>query len=143
MTNAFQQDGEGDSRSHRQQSRLDGRLVALRVFSTVFGTCDVRLTDVEDQLTPVQIAEILIEGSPKAYIKTGGSGRKVLVAFCGDCGTALYSTKRDTESPLNLRIGAIKQRRELIPKMQGFCGSGMPWAMNIEGIHKVPESDRP
>ena len=84
-----------------------------------------------------------IKGSPKTYIKTGGSGGKVLVAFCGDCGTALYSTSNDTEGPLNLRIGAIKQRRELIPKMQGFCGSGIPWATNIDGIHKIPEPDRP
>ena len=83
---------------------------------------------------------IRIEGSPKIYIKTGGSGRKVLVAFCGDCGTALYSTKSDAEGPFNLRIGAIKQRRELIPKMQGFCGSGMPWATNIDGIRKIPET---
>ena len=86
---------------------------------------------------------VRIEGSLKTYIKTGGSGKKVLIAFCGDCGTALYSTKSDTEGPFNLRIGAIKQRRELIPKMQGFCGSGMPWATNIDGIDKIPEPDRP
>jgi hypothetical protein len=85
---------------------------------------------------------IQIEGSPKTYIKTGGSGRKVLVAFCGDCGTALYSTKSDTDAPLNLRIGAIKQRDELVPKMQGFCGSAMPWATNIDGIHKIRDPDR-
>jgi hypothetical protein len=86
---------------------------------------------------------VRVEGSPKTYIKIGGSGRKVQVAFCGDCGTALCSTPSDTaEGPLNLRIGAIKQRRELIPKMQGFCGSGMPWATNIDGIKKIPEPDR-
>lgn len=82
-----------------------------------------------------------MQGSPKTYIKIGGSGRKVHVAFCRDCGTALYSTKNNAEGPFNLRIGAIKQRGELIPKMQGFCGSGMPWATNIDGIHKVPEPD--
>ena len=87
--------------------------------------------------------KVRIEGSPNTYIKTGGSGRKVLVAFCGGCGTALYSTSSDTEGPLNLRIGAIKQRGELIPKMQGFCGSGLPWATNIDGIHKIPEPDSP
>ncbi len=81
-------------------------------------------------------------GVPKTYVKIGGSGRKVLVAFCGDCGTALYSTKSATEGPFNLRIGAIKQRGKLVPKMQGFCGSGMPWATNIDGIHKIPEPDR-
>ena len=82
-----------------------------------------------------------LEGAPKTYVKTGGSGRKVLVAFCGDCGSALYSTS--DERNFNLRIGAIKQRDKLIPKAQGFCGSGMPWATNIDGIHKIPEPDRP
>ena len=77
----------------------------------------------------------------KIYVKTGGSGRKVLVAFCGDCGSAIYSTK--DERNFNLRIGAIKQRDKLLPKAQGFCGSGMPWATNIDGIHKIPEPDRP
>ncbi len=85
---------------------------------------------------------VKIKGSPKTYIKIGGSGREVMVAFCGDCGTALYSTKSETDSPINLRIGAIRQRGELIPKMQGFCGSAMPWASNIGGIHKIPEPDR-
>ena len=83
-----------------------------------------------------------IDGPRKTYTKIGGSGREVQVVFCGDCGTALYSTKNEIEGPFNLRTGAIKQRRELIPKKQGFCGSGMPWASNIEGIHKVPESGR-
>jgi len=83
-----------------------------------------------------------LEGTPKTYIKTGGSGREVRVAFCGDCGTALYSTKNDIEGPFNLRVGAIRQRSGLIPKMQGFCGSGMPWAANIEGIRRIPEPDR-
>ncbi|NKC02172.1 MAG: GFA family protein [Pseudomonadales bacterium] len=85
---------------------------------------------------------VRIAGAPKTYVKTGGSGKKVTVAFCGDCGTALYSTKGATNSPLNLRVGAIKQRAQLIPKMQGFCGSAMTWAMNIDGIHRVPEPDK-
>ena len=83
-----------------------------------------------------------LQGTPKTYAKTGGSGRKVLVAFCGDCGSALYSTKDETEGPFNLRVGAIQQRRELVPKAQGFCQSGMPWATNIDGIHRIPEPDR-
>ncbi len=84
-----------------------------------------------------------LQGTPKIYPKTGGSGLTVLVAFCGDCGSALYSTKDDVEGPFNLRVGAIKERDKLIPKAQGFCASGMPWATNIDGIHKIPEPDRP
>ena len=81
-----------------------------------------------------------LEGAAKIYTKIGGSGKKVLVAFCGDCGTALYSTKNDTEGPFNLRLGAISQREKLTPKMQGFCRSAVAWATNIADIHKVPES---
>ena len=76
-----------------------------------------------------------LQGAPRTYAKIGGSGGKVHVAFCEDCGTALYSTK--DEQHFNLRVGAIRQRNQLIPKAQGFCDSGMPWATNIEGIHKI------
>ena len=81
----------------------------------------------------------LKSGAPKTYIKTGGSGRKILLAFCGDCGTALYSTAAEKAETFNLRIGAIKQRGALIPRAQGFCRSAMPWAMNIDGIRKIPD----
>ena len=91
----------------------------------------------------VRPQDLRLRGSPKTYIKTGGSGRKILVAFCGDCGTALYSTSAETAETFNLRIGAIKQRRELIPRAQGFCRSAMPWAMNIDGIRKIPDPPQP
>lgn len=87
----------------------------------------------------VRLAEFKLRGTPKTYSKTGGSGRKVLVKFCGDCGSALYSTSSETAETLNLRVGAIKQRHALIPKAQGFCRSAMPWAMNIDGIRKIPD----
>ena len=86
----------------------------------------------------VRLVDFRLRGAPKIYSKTGGSGRKILVAFCGDCGSALYSTAEMGET-LNLRIGAIKQRHALIPKAQGFCRSAMPWAMNIDGIRKIPD----
>ncbi len=86
--------------------------------------------------------QVRFEGSPKTYVKIGGSGKKVRVAFCGDCGSAIYSTSGETAGPFNLRVGVIKQRRELTPKAQGFCQSGMPWATNIDSIHRIPETDR-
>jgi len=87
----------------------------------------------------VRPEDFRLQGTPKTYVKTGGSGRKVLVAFCGDCGSALYSTSAEVARGFNLRIGAIKQRRELVPKSQGFCRSAVSWAMNIDGIRKIPD----
>lgn len=86
----------------------------------------------------VPAENIRLNGVAKTYTKKGGSGKDVHVAFCGDCGAALYSTSGNAER-FNLRVGAMKQRRDLVPKAQGFCGSGMPWAMNIDGIRKIPE----
>lgn len=81
----------------------------------------------------------LTAGEPKIYIKTGGSGRRGALAFCPDCGAALYSTSADDPQRYNLRLGAIAQRAQLVPKLQGFCGSAMPWAWDIRDIPQVPE----
>ena len=80
---------------------------------------------------------VKIEGTPRMYIKTGGSGRPVQLAFCGTCGTALFSTRGEQDSPFNLRTGAIRQREALVPKMQGFCDSAQSWANNLGEIRKV------
>ena len=76
-----------------------------------------------------------LTGEPKAYIKTtGDSGIPRRVAFCPNCGSALYSTTVETPTRYNLRIGGVTQRAQLVPKLQGFCRSAQPWAMDIRDI---------
>ena len=89
---------------------------------------------------PVKPENFSLTGTPTEYVKTGGSGRKVVVAFCGVCGTSLYSTALATEerARFNLRLGWIAQRAELPPKRQGFCDSALPWAFDIRNVEKVP-----
>jgi hypothetical protein len=77
-----------------------------------------------------------LSGVPKRYLKIGSSGAEVVTAFCGDCGSALYSFKEGSDV-VNLRIGAISQRAQLAPMVQGFCDSALPWAFDINGIDKV------
>jgi len=73
-------------------------------------------------------------------VKTARSGNKRLLAFCPDCGSALYSTSLEAiRRYFMLRLGAIKQRAQLTPKSQGFCSSAMPWAMDIARIPQSPE----
>ena len=87
----------------------------------------------------VPLGDVQVKGNPTFYTKIGGSGQEVFSAFCGTCGTALYSTKNLAEGPVNLRIGVLNQRNELTPKMQGFCSSSLAWTTDLESIHKVPE----
>ena len=87
---------------------------------------------------PVTKENFSLKGEPKLYVKTGDSGNRVATAFCGECGAAMYTMGLEGDW-FNLRLGAVKQRAELPPKLQGLCRSAMPWPMNISGVAKVPE----
>jgi hypothetical protein len=83
---------------------------------------------------PVRSEDLVLRGSPKVYVKTADSGNKRALAFCGNCGSALYSTTVESPRVYMLRVGAIAQRALLAPKRQGFCRSALPWAMDIRSI---------
>jgi hypothetical protein len=89
---------------------------------------------------PVLAANFTVRGEPKVYLKTAESGRRRALAFCAECGTALYSTSVEEPRAFNLRLGAVRQRAQLPPQAQGFCRSAMPWAMDITGVRKIGEA---
>lgn len=88
----------------------------------------------------------LLSGKPKIYVKTtADSGNKREQTFCPDCGSPLYSRAADrpmaTQAPapgapvpmLGIRAGTLKQRAQLSPKVQYFCRSAQPWAIQAAG----------
>jgi len=85
---------------------------------------------------PVRIEAFSLVGTPKTYVKVGDSGRSVTTAFCPTCGSSLFSQPAGG-GYFNLRLGAVRQRAELPPKLQGFCGSAMPWGMDISGVRRA------
>jgi hypothetical protein len=92
---------------------------------------------------PVKAENFILRGEPKTYVKTADSGNKRLLAFCANCGSALYSTTVESPALFNLRMGAIRQRAHLPPKSQVFCRSAMPWATDISDIPQIPDRVRP
>lgn len=82
-------------------------------------------------------ASFVLHGEPRIYLKTADSGRQRAHAFCPDCGTPIYAAApRDTPS-YSLRIGTLRQRRELgLPKRQIWCASAVPWAV-LDGVPKL------
>jgi hypothetical protein len=88
---------------------------------------------------PAATSDLHLTGTPRIYEKIGGSGEAVRTAFCATCGTALYSCKGETPPFVFLRTGAIRERAELVPRAQGFCGSAMAWATDLTCIPVVPE----
>lgn len=80
----------------------------------------------------------LLTGQPKAYVKTADSGAKRRHSFCPNCGTPVCATA-DTENPssYSLRVGCLKQRRQLPPRRRIWCRSALDWAQNVSGVPAV------
>ena len=88
----------------------------------------------------------LRSGELKIYVKTGDSGTKRQQAFCPECGTPIYSTSTG-EGPKvhSIRVGTIRQRRDLAPKMQWWVRSAQRWIGEVGSLPHVetqPAFDR-
>jgi hypothetical protein len=59
-------------------------------------------------------------------------------AFCGACGSPLYSTTvGEGVQPLYmLRVGILRQRDQFVPKRQIWCRSAQPWLAKIADVPK-------
>ena len=84
----------------------------------------------------------LLSGEPRIYIKTAESGNKRAHGFCPNCGTPLFATTETNRAIYGLRVGSIKQRAQLRPRVQGWYRSAQPWAQDISGLPKH-EKQRP
>ena len=79
----------------------------------------------------------LLCGEPKIYIKTAESGNKRAQAFCQDCGTPLWATTPTDQQVYGLRVGAIKERDQLIPKRQVWGRSAQGWLSQLASITRL------
>jgi hypothetical protein len=77
----------------------------------------------------------LLTGDLTEYEKVAESGRVRQLSFCPTCGTRIYArTKSDPNAFFGLRVGSIRQRAELTPKVQVWCGSALPWVSDMSEI---------
>ena len=80
---------------------------------------------------------VLLSGRPTEYRKKADSGNIRPQGFCPQCGTALYSTSVDDEpKAYNVRVGALRQRNELVPRRQLFVRSRQAWVNDLDSISK-------
>ena len=61
---------------------------------------------------------VMRTGQPKIYIKIAESGNQRAHAFCGNCGAQIYSAAPKDPQVYAVRVGTLKQRRELPAKNQ-------------------------
>jgi hypothetical protein len=80
----------------------------------------------------------LLSGELKTYIKTGESGTKRPQSFCPECGTPIHSgTLGDGPKVHVIRVGTIRQRDQLVPRLQLWCRSSQGWLGNLSFIPKL------
>ena len=52
----------------------------------------------------------MLQGDPGRYVKHGDSGAARVHAFCGDCGSPVFSCAPENPQSYTLRLGALRQR---------------------------------
>ena len=82
----------------------------------------------------------LLSGELKIYVKTAESGNKRQQSFCPECGTPIYAAGVE-EGPKNygIRVGSIRQRAELTPKLQVWSRSAQHWLPDLQEIKKLEQ----
>lgn len=80
-----------------------------------------------------------ITGTPRIYVKRGDSGARRAQAFCATCGSPIYAASADETPPkvYNIRVGTVRQRSQLVPKVQIWCRSEQPWLPELGAIRKA------
>jgi hypothetical protein len=77
----------------------------------------------------------LLTGTLKEYEKTADSGRIRQLSFCPECGTRIHArAKGNPKAFFGLRVGTIRQRASLEPKIQYWCNSALPRTSDLSEI---------
>ena len=83
---------------------------------------------------------VLRSGHVMEYRKTADSGAVRPQAFCPHCGTPIYSTSvGDDPKAYNVRVGALLQRNELVPRRQVFVRSQQAWVNDLSSNPEIRE----
>ncbi|MGA8817618.1 MAG: GFA family protein [Xanthobacteraceae bacterium] len=88
---------------------------------------------------PVPGASFKMTGQPITYLKTtADSGRPRVQAFCGKCGSPIYSTTEGdgVQPSYTVRVGILRQRDQLAPRRQQWFRSARPWVTELASVPK-------
>ncbi len=80
-------------------------------------------------------------GRLTSYVKIADSGARRRHSFCSACGTPVHATA-DTDTPptYSLRVGCLKQKADLPPRLRIWCDSALAWAQDVSAVPGVPRS---
>ena len=80
----------------------------------------------------------LVRGEPTHYAKTADDGSQRLQAFCGNCGSPLYSAPPAGErGGFGIRVGSSDQRDQLVPRQQFWARSAQAWVQDLSAMPRI------
>lgn len=80
----------------------------------------------------------LLSGELKRFYKIAESGARRALAFCPECGTQIYGSSDATDPDmLSLRVGTIRQRNQLLPRLQTWRRSALTWVDDLASVDAV------
>ena len=81
----------------------------------------------------------MLSGEPTIYVKTtADSGNPRAQAFCPKCGSPIYSTTPGDgpKQSYMVRVGTLRERGQLSPKMQNWFRSAQPWVTALASLRR-------
>ncbi len=80
----------------------------------------------------------LLTGTLKVYEKTGESGTVRALSFCPECGTRIHATTVGVGTQfMGLRVGTVRQRAQLKPRVQFWCRSALDWTSDLSDLPRI------
>lgn len=132
-----------DGACHCGRIRWEGEVDPAKVMLCHCTDCQTLSGTAFRTVAPAPAASFrLLGGQPRIYVKTAESGNKRVQAFCGDCGTPIYSAAPENTPAYSLRVGSLRQRAELSPHAQIWTRSRRPWVCAIDAIDSVATQPR-
>jgi len=75
-----------------------------------------------------------LQGTTKRYVKVAQSGNERAQVFCPECATPLFATAPVNPTSVIIRLGCVRQRAQLVPAVQIWQHSAMPWLAQLSEI---------
>jgi hypothetical protein len=83
----------------------------------------------------------MLSSEPAIYVKTAESGARAQ-AFCPRCGSPIYASREGNAPKVyNLRLGTVRQRDQLVPKVQFWSRSQLHWLPSLISIPKIEKQE--
>ena len=118
---------------------LEAEVDPRKVFVCHCDDCQVHTASAFRVLVAVTPDALRItRGEPRRYQKVAESGRRRILAFCADCGTAIYGgPAAGEEGAMSIRAGVLRQRAELRPVLHVWSQSALPWVHELGDLPRI------